>query len=104
VAFDGASIWVANFLDNTVNKLRATDELKLGAFAVGTGPRGIAFDGTNIWVANPSSNNVTELRTTDESTLNFSVGNGPVAIACDGTNIWVANYLSDSGLVGDSRS
>src|ERR1700736_3546180 len=51
VAFDGANIWVANFSDNTVTKLRASDGSNLGTFAVGNFPVGVAFDGANIWVA-----------------------------------------------------
>ena len=52
MAFDGAHIWVANFGDTSVTKLRASDGAFLGIFAVGGGPYGVAFDGTHIWVAN----------------------------------------------------
>ena len=31
-------------------KLRASDGVKIGTFAVGTFPIGIAFDGSHIWV------------------------------------------------------
>ncbi len=55
VAFDGASVWVANFGSNNVMKLRASDGALLGTFAAGTGPYGRAFDGANIWVANELS-------------------------------------------------
>lgn len=44
IAFDGANIWVANEVDNTVSKLRANDGTILGAFTVGASPRYIAFD------------------------------------------------------------
>ena len=52
LVFDGANIWVAHFLGDTVSKLRASDGMTLGTFAVGDGPIGVAFDGANIWVAN----------------------------------------------------
>ncbi len=65
VAFDGASIWVANAASNNVTKLRASDGALLGTFAVGTAPRGVAFDGGSIWVANFGSNTVTKLRASD---------------------------------------
>ncbi|MCH7884361.1 MAG: hypothetical protein IIC01_03840 [Planctomycetes bacterium] len=52
VAFDGANIWVANLVSNTVTKLRASDGAVLGTFSVGIGPIGVAFDGANIWVVN----------------------------------------------------
>jgi len=52
VAFDGANIWVTNWGDGTVSKLRASDGANLGTFAVGGDPNGVAFDGANIWVTN----------------------------------------------------
>jgi DNA-binding beta-propeller fold protein YncE len=61
VAFDGANIWVTNQDSNNVTKLRASDGLNLGTFAVGAHPDGIAFDGANIWVANYSSSTVSKL-------------------------------------------
>jgi len=63
VAFDGANIWVANSGSNNVMKLRASDGVLQGTFAVGSSPTGVAFDGANIWVANYSSANVTKLST-----------------------------------------
>ena len=61
VAFDGANIWVANFLSNNVTKLRASDGGFVGTFSVGASPFGAAFDGANIWVANATSNSVSKL-------------------------------------------
>ena len=52
MAFDGANIWVANPLLNTVTKLRASDGAALGTFPAGPFPYGVAFDGANIWVVN----------------------------------------------------
>jgi hypothetical protein len=71
VAFDGASIWVTNFLDNTVTKLRASDGTVLGTFAAAT-PTGVAFDGANVWVANVNVNTVTKLRGSDGTLLGSS--------------------------------
>jgi hypothetical protein len=95
IAFDGASIWVANEGSANVTKLRASDGANLGTFAVGLAPNGIAFDGANIWVVNFSSNNVTKLRASDGANLGtFAVGSYPRGIAFDGANIWVANLGS----------
>jgi DNA-binding beta-propeller fold protein YncE len=55
VAFDGSSIWVANWNSNNVTKLRASDGAALGTFAVGANPLGVAFDGSSIWVANQTA-------------------------------------------------
>ena len=61
VAFDGANIWVANELSNTVTKLRAKDGSKLGNFSAGASPAGVAFDGSSVWVTNAGSNTVSKL-------------------------------------------
>src|SRR5580692_11987163 len=42
VCFDGANIWVANYGDGTVTKLRTSDGALLGTFAVGTEPANLA--------------------------------------------------------------
>jgi len=90
-AFDGENIWIANNFVNKVTKVRASDGVVLGSYAVGSSPQGVAFDGTNIWVANLSGN-VTKLRASDGTVLGtFPVAGSAVRIAFDGTNIWVAN-------------
>src|SRR4029077_5955072 len=48
LVFDGANIWVTNWSDNTVTKLRASDGANLGTFRVGRNPYHITFDGANI--------------------------------------------------------
>src|SRR5262249_2526834 len=96
-AFDGANIWVANFDDNNVKKLRATDGTLLGTFAVGTHPQGIAYDGTNMWIVNKTSGNVTKMRASDGSVQGtFGAGSNAYAAAFDGANIWVANYSDNN--------
>jgi len=55
------NIWVTNYFDDTVTKLRAIDGDVQGTFNVGDRPYGMAFDGANIWVANYGSNTVTKL-------------------------------------------
>ena len=51
VAFDGENVWVSNWGDNSVTKLRANDGKVLGTFSVAVNPLGLAFDGANIWIA-----------------------------------------------------
>jgi hypothetical protein len=58
IAFDGSSIWVSSFDDNSVTKVRASDGTNLGVFSVPGTPLSIAFDGANIWVTNAISNTV----------------------------------------------
>jgi DNA-binding beta-propeller fold protein YncE len=71
IAFDGASIWVANGGSNSVSKLRASDGTTLGTFSVASSPGAVAFDGANIWVTNYGGNSVSELRASDGTTLGF---------------------------------
>ena len=61
MAFDGANIWVSNFVFNTVTKLRASDGEAQGTFNVGSEPYGVVFDGANIWVTNSDSDTMTKL-------------------------------------------
>src|SRR5215471_5767209 len=61
-AFDGASMWVVNFGDNTISKLRANDGSVEGTFPVGKNPWAAAFDGANIWVTNLGDATMSELR------------------------------------------
>ncbi len=49
--FDGAFIWVANWLESTVVKLRASDGAQLGSTATTLRPQALAFDGISTWVA-----------------------------------------------------
>lgn len=82
-AFDGASMWVVNFGDNTVSKLRANDGAVLGTFAVGKNPWAAAFDGANIWVTNLGDATVSKLRASDGAVLGtFPVtGTFPAGVA-----------------------
>jgi PQQ-like domain len=92
IAFDGANMWVTNYYDSTVSKLRASDGANLGTFNVGGAPMGVAFDGANIWVVNSSPNTVTKLRASDGANLGeFAVGKVPFNAAFDGEAIWVTN-------------
>ena len=88
---------MTNEQDNTVNKLRASDGVNLGTFAVGEAPEGIAFDGTNIWVANYFGKSATKLLASDGTvSWTFEVVNLPYGIAYDGTNIWVASFQDNT--------
>ena len=95
LAFDGESIWVANFgtsetPGNTVTKL-SLDGAELGTFQVGTQPFALAFDGKSIWVANWLDGTVMKLNLDGAELDTFSVGNRPIALAFDGEGIWVAS-------------
>ena len=96
IAFDGACVWVANFSDNTVTKLRVSDGHVMGTYATGHGPQMLACDGVNMWVGNSADGTVSKLRVADGVSLGtYRVGSYPMGIAFDGSHIWTAN-LGDS--------
>ncbi len=97
IAFDGANVWVANRDSNSLQKLRASDGLNLGAVTVGSAPIAVTVDGTSVWVANDNSNNVMKLNAISNNLEGtFAVGTNPRALAFDGANIWVANFTSNN--------
>jgi DNA-binding beta-propeller fold protein YncE len=92
VAFDGASIWVANQMDNTLTKISANDGTVLGTFGADQKPIGVAFDGANLWVGHEIGIGVSKVRASDGKFLGtFKTGNAPFYPAFDGQNIWVPN-------------
>ena len=52
IAYDGANMWVGNYLDETVSVLRVSDGFHVITPTVDSGPIAIAFDGANMWVVN----------------------------------------------------
>lgn len=92
VAFDGQHVWVANLNGSSLTKLRASDGLLEGTFALGSAPYALAFDGAYVWTANFFGNSVTKVRASDGATFGpYAVGSGPRALAFDGAAVWVAN-------------
>lgn len=93
VAFDGASIWVANADDDTLTKLRAHDGSLEGTFEVGDSPIDPAFDGKDIWVTEFLGSTVARVSgRTGVVRDRFVVDDLPVGIAFAGASIWTAGY------------
>jgi len=61
ITFDGASIWVTNYFDGTVQKLSARDGATERIFTLAYGVLGVIFDGSSIWVANGQDNTVSKI-------------------------------------------
>src|SRR5512138_2027704 len=94
---DRANLWVAvrnadlRDLGGKVIKLRSSDGVNLGTFAMNWWPTGLTFDGTNIWVA---KGYVVKLRASDGINLDtFAVY--ATALAFDGKNMWMAGPNSN---------
>ena len=95
LAFDGSSLWVANYVGNSVMKINPATGVVGTAITVGAYPTALAFDGSSIWVANYSGNSVQKINpTTGAVGAPITVGTYPQGLAFDGSNIWVANFGS----------
>jgi YVTN family beta-propeller protein len=101
-------VWVTNFYETTVTKLRASDGHVLGTFEVGHGPSGIAFDGQHLWIANNGSNNVVAVRPSDGAVMaTVPVGKNPFGVEISTvlgiTRVWVTSFGSNNVTVVDPR-
>ena len=97
LAYDGANMWITHQGTRTVTKVRATDTVLLGTFAVGSNPAGIAFDGKYMWIANSGDNTVSQLLANDGSHVQtIPVDMRPTGVAFDGNCIWVTNQAGNS--------
>lgn len=94
-AEDGnGNIWVANYADNTVQKITKGQVVK--TITVHAGPRDIIADSRNkVYVACYTGNCV-DVITNDVLVDSIDVANGPRAITCDYVdNIWVACFTAN---------
>ena len=97
MTFDGENVWVANWVDNTVMKIRACDGLLLGTFPVGSAPDDLTFDGTNIWVINEIATTVTKLRASD------GAFEGTFPVPNNGTDLHGIFFDGANIILGDSK-
>ena len=82
VTSGGDFIYAANFDDDTVSVIRASDNTVVDTVDVGDGPQGISITqgGNFVYVANTGDDTVFVIRVSDNTVVNtISVGNGPVA-------------------------
>jgi cell division septation protein DedD len=97
LVFDGLHIWTANYDNDSVSKLQASDGALIGTYPTGSGPTGMAFDGTHIWTSNLIGNSVSKLRASDGALIGtYPVGLYPRYLAFDGAHIWASNGGSNS--------
>ena len=97
LAFDGTSLWVANYAGNSIMKINPATGVVSQTINVGINPIALALDGISIWVANYSSNSVMKINpATGAVSSQITVGSNPSALAFDGNSIWVANINSNN--------
>jgi YVTN family beta-propeller protein len=93
---DGAHVYVANFIQNTVSVIDTASNTVTATVPVGLFPQGVTVtpDGAHIYVANFHQNTVSVIATASNTvTATVTVGASPngVAVTPDGAHVYVAN-------------
>ena len=112
--FDGSSLWVANFFDNSLTKLAASDcgaapdgcGQSLGTFEVDDLPVALAFDGDNLWVASSLEQTVSAVSPASGEVIGrYALPHVPSALAWDGESLWSANAIAGTvtKIAGDGQ-
>jgi YVTN family beta-propeller protein len=98
---DGAQVYVANILNNTVSVISTAINRRIATVLVGEWPEAVAItpDGTKVYVANGDSGSISVIDTAVNQVIaTVSVGIYPTAVAItpDGTKVYVVNEGSGS--------
>jgi len=96
VKCDGADLWVANFGNDTVSRLRASDGRLLETWTGATGALGVLIAMGKVFITgNAVTGMLYQIDPTQSpgavTTLSSSLGSDPHGIAYDGLKIWTAN-------------
>jgi hypothetical protein len=96
VKSDGADLWVANGLDDTVSRVRASDGRLLETWTDADAPVAVLVARGRVYIAGASSpGRLYEINPTqppgDVTLIANTLGDRPQAIAFDGFNLWTAN-------------
>jgi serine/threonine-protein kinase len=112
LAFDGQSVWVANFFDATVARLAAGDcadsdgecGQALGTYNVPDPPVALAYDGQSLWVASTVSGALTRLDPANGQELaRFALPALPSAMIHHDDSLWLVNQFTDTILQVDGN-
>lgn len=104
VKFDGSDLWVANFADGTVSRVKASDGRVIETWTGAGGALGVLVAMGKVFVTGQSSPG--KLYQIDPSqgvgavtTVTSSLGNSTIGIAFDGQRIWTANLGGSVSIV-----
>jgi hypothetical protein len=106
LAFDGASVWVANSTSSNFTKV-ASDGTATTFTPTTTclDPIALAFDTTYMWATCGESNSVQAFRVyggTQQQVFTTGVVSSPVGLLYDGTYIWVGSTTGTFNLISSS--
>ncbi|MDX1489140.1 MAG: CFI-box-CTERM domain-containing protein, partial [Acidiferrobacterales bacterium] len=106
---NGAKLYIANELGNTVTVYATATQQVIRTVPVGSLPTGIAIspDGTRVFVTNRGSDSVSVISTTtDQVIATATVDSGPVGITIspDGKRAYVTNSLDTVSELGGPRT
>ena len=89
--FDGENIWVANYFENSIDRLNLNGEL-LQTIQPGIDPISMAFDGKHLWVVLVDEDSIAKINPKDGDVESFHlVPKGPREIIFDNERVFVAN-------------
>ncbi len=92
IAFDGASLWTANYGGASVSRVTPSTSLPWTVMTVTTGfslPEGALFDGSDIWISDFGAGALLRLDSSGSVIQTVPVGTHPLFPVFDGVNIWV---------------
>jgi hypothetical protein len=104
VEFDGTDLWVANFDNDSVTRVRPSDGKVLETWTGADAARGILTAMGKVFITGATSPGVLYMIDPTQpagavTTLTSSLGNGPSGIAFDGSRIWTANTSGSISIV-----
>ena len=89
--FDGKNLWVANYFENTLERLNLNGEV-IQTINPGFDPVSIVYDGKNLWVVLVDEDSIALIDDEGEIESMHPVPNGPREIIYDGKNLWVVSF------------
>jgi DNA-binding beta-propeller fold protein YncE len=101
--FDGQAMWVANYFDNTLTKLKAFGcaassqdcGLELGTFPVDSLPSAMAFDGERLWVTSSLGQTLSALDpASGRVQATYQLSHVPSGLLWADSSLWIANDIA----------
>jgi ABC-type transport system substrate-binding protein/streptogramin lyase len=83
------AVWVANFLDGTVDRIDPSTRSTEETFQVGDGPSGLAITPGGVWVSNASEGSVEQIDPETGPGESIQLGSETAGIAAENGTLWV---------------